>query len=192
MGYDETVIKLKNAYKTETVGTVEEGIYIKEKLYLFEKLPILEGRLQVYLPKEFKIMPIELAKLKYPSEQRPPVIYMDDTTVLNFGFSTLPVPSVAEQAEELRDTLKSVCQKAFPANAFFEKGLYQLNEGKLSWFDYKSHTVDGPMYNVMYVIPAGQTLLQGIFNCPFELMENWKPVILQVMEKMEIQPGGEV
>lgn len=190
MSYDENIIKLKNAYKTETIGTVEEGIYIKEELYEFEKRSILDGRITAYIPKQFVDMPLDLAKIKYPSEQRPKVIYMDSTTTINFGFQSLEVPSVAEQAEEIRDTLRTVCQKTFPANVFYDKGTFELGDTKLSWFDYKSHTVDGPMYNVMYAIPAGQILLHGMFNCAFECMDNWKPVIMQVMEKMEVQPGG--
>lgn len=83
MTYDENVIKLKNAYKTETLGTVEEGIFICEKLYEFEQKSVLEERFKVFLPKKFVEMPLELARIKYPSEQRPKEIYMDETTTIN-------------------------------------------------------------------------------------------------------------
>ena len=102
---DEDFLKLKRREKYAKYSTLETGIYIKDELVEFEPRDIPELNINASLPKTFVRMPLSIAKIKYPSETRPQMIFTSLDTTVNFTFSVYPqdvpldqVKRVAEQA----------------------------------------------------------------------------------------------
>ncbi len=186
---DEKMIKAMNAHKEGIQGSIEEGISIREELYTFEETQLFDGRMQVMLPQSFKDMPDGLAKLKYPMEQRPQVIRTNEGTDINFTFSLLDQPLENSQVKLLGDTLKKALRRARPDMRFMEDGFRETKGHTTGWFEFISNGIDGKLYNIMYFTPVSGRLMQGIFNCPVKDAQNWKPVILQVMDT--IKEGGQ-
>lgn len=141
------------------------------------------------LPRSFRNMPMDLARLKYPMEQRPQVIRTNEGTDINFTFSLLDQPLENGQVKMLRDALKKALRRARPDMQFMENGLRETQGRMTGWFEFISNGLDGKLYNIMYFTPISGKLMQGIFNCPIVDAQNWKAVILQVMDT--IKEGGE-
>lgn len=186
---DEKMIKAMNARKEGIQGSIEEGISIREELYTFEKTQLFDGRMEVMLPRSFKDMPPEQARLKYPAEQRPQVIRTNERTDINFTFSLLDQPLENGQVKPLRDLLKKALRRARPDMRFMEDGLRENRGHTTGWFEFISNGIDGKLYNFMYLTPVSGRLMQGILNCPVRDAQNWKQVILQVMDT--IKEGGQ-
>lgn len=68
-------MKLKRREKYAKYSTLETGIYIKDELVEFEPRDIPELNINASLPKTFVRMPLSIAKIKYPSETRPQMIF---------------------------------------------------------------------------------------------------------------------
>lgn len=182
---EEEIIRLKNACKKETCGTLEEGFYVREQLIRFQKTEVLEGRLLAALPETFTDMPPEYARIKYPSEQRPAVIKSNEEGSVNFTFQLLPVAVPKGKVSQLRDQMKKAVKQLQPANVFFEADQLQTDTLELAWFAYKSHGIDEKIYNVMYFMPMGEQVLHGVFNCPMAEGDVWRPIVMEVMKSME-------
>lgn len=181
---EEEIIRLKNAYKKETGGTLEEGFYIRGQQIRFQPTEVLEGKLLVTLPETFTDLPLEYAKIKYPSEQRPAVIKSNEEGSVNFTFHLLPVSVPKGKVFQLRDQMKKAMKQFQPANVFFEANQLQTETLELAWFDYKSHGIDEKIYNRMYFIPMGEQVLHGVFNCPMAEGDLWKPIVMEVMKSI--------
>lgn len=180
----EEIIRLKNAYKSETRGNIEEGFYVKGELITFCRTELFQGKLDVNLPETFTDLPLEYAKMKYPSEQRPSVIKSNKEGSVNFTFELLSASVPTDKIGQLRNQMKNVIKRFQPANVFFEQGEMQINAIDTAWFDYKSHGIDQKLYNLMYFMSLKDQVLHGVFNCPMDVGKDWRPVVFEVMKSI--------
>lgn len=182
---DEKMIKAMNAYKKGTYGSLEEGFFIREKLVEFGKEQLFEGKMQMMLPSSFTDMPMELAKLKYPMEQRPQVIKTNEATDINFTFSLTDQPLANDQVKQVRDNLKRVLKTVRPDMRFTEEGMEEMEERSIGWFELTYSGIDTKLYNIMYFTPIAGKMMHGIFNCPVREAVNWKTVVFEMMHTIK-------
>ena len=182
---DEILIKKGNEYKQFAYGNLEEGMYIQGVFYEFSRQKLTLEDISIMLPINFSDMPLTMAKVKYPSEQRPDIIKMNVESDINFTFKLLEFPQTEQSLEQIIQYFYQVIQKTQPANVFYEKNFLPIMGKKLGWFDFKSHAIDCKLYNLMYLLPIGRKFLHGIFNCPLSEVDLWKPVVLQVIHSIE-------
>lgn len=188
---DEVYINAMNAYKKGTYGTLEEGIYILEENVEFVRIDLFDNRLNMMVPKKFFDMPLNIAKLKYPTEQRPQIIKTNENYDINLTFSLLNVELKNENVYEVRDGLKNILQNIQPSIVVQELGGLKRVNFDIAWFDFKSPAADAPLYNIMYCISLDNQLMQGVFNCPYVLKELWNPVFLQLLNSIQISKNGQ-
>ena len=182
---DEKMIKAMNAYKKGTYGSLEEGFFIREELVEFGKEQIFDGKMQMMLPSSFTDMPMELAKLKYPMEQRPQVIKTNEATDINFTFSLTDQPLANDQVKQVRDNLKRVLKTVRPDMRFTEEGMEEMEERSIGWFELTYSGIDTKIYSIMYFTPIAGKMMHGIFNCPVREAVNWKKVVFVMMHTIE-------
>ena len=82
---DEEILEKREQRKKETYTTLEEGLYLGGEVVSFERKELFE-LFSIMLPAEWKQMPPEYAKVKYPSEFRPQIILTTDDLEVNMGF----------------------------------------------------------------------------------------------------------
>lgn len=182
MYYSEIeILKQREEEKKKRYSTISQGYYINNRILQFEKENILD-KLTIYLPDTFRIMPFELAQVKYPSEFRPQMILTSLDLSVNFGFSVFIHEIQKEQVEELalriRGMIESEKQSIF----------YEFEElGKVSgyYFTFRSHAMDIDLYNIQLIAPLKNQILQASFNCPYKKYKEWKKVALLVWETIE-------
>ncbi len=182
---DEKIIKAMNAYKKGTYGSLKEGFFIREELVEFEKEWLFDHKMQILLPVSFSDMSMELAKLKYPMEQRPQVIKTNEETDINFTFSLLDQPLANEQVKQVRDSLKKIMKRVRPDMRFMEEGLEETGERIIGWFEVTYSGLDTKLYNIMYFTPIAGNMMHGIFNCSIREAKNWKQVVFEVMRTIK-------
>lgn len=182
---DEKIIKAMNAYKKGTYGSLEEGFFIREELVEFKKEWLFDHKMQIMLPASFSDMPMELAKLKYPMEQRPQVIKTNEKSDINFTFSLIDQPLTNEQVKQIRDSLKKIMKRVRPDMRFMEEGLEETGERTIGWFEVTYSGLDTKLYNIMYFTPIEGKMMHGIFNCSIREAENWKQVVFEVMHTIK-------
>ena len=131
------------------------------------------------LPEGFVDMLPEMARIKYPSEQRPREIRMNGDGTVNFTFSLFEAELEEQQIEDALGQFKSVIRKVNPAFVFYDLAVEK--DKALGWFDFKSYGFDEQIYNVMYITPIEGKLMHGIFNCLYRDILEWKEPVHQIM-----------
>lgn len=180
---DEEVVKLRQKAR-DSKSSLQTGYYIDGKLIEFEEALLFDEKMSVLLPKEFVDMPLKLAKLKYPSEQRPQIIKTNLMTTVNFGFNLFDKPIKPSQIESAAASMKTMIKKVNPAIIFYEFKCETIGTQSLSWFDFKGYGVDSQIYYIDYITSIGGKVQHGIFNCTFADRGKWKETALQVFRSI--------
>ncbi|MDE6388740.1 MAG: hypothetical protein K2L82_13160 [Lachnospiraceae bacterium] len=176
---DEEIMEFRKSAKKSKYNSLETGMYIKDRLVHFEETQVLNEKVSVMLPEGFVDMPHEVAKMKYPSEQRPQVIKTSDDGTVNFTFSLYDTEFNERQMEDALGQFKAIIRKVNPAFIFYD--FVVETDKALGWFDFKSYGIDEQIYNVMYLTPVEGKLMHGIFNCLYRDILEWKEPVHQIM-----------
>ena len=111
---DRYILEQRQRKKEETHQTLETGIYVDGKHIEFALTQLFNGIWDIMLPSDFIDMPRAVARIKYPSEQRPQIIKTSLSGRENFTFNLYDMR--AENPESIRD----VCRQ-------FQAALRQVN-----------------------------------------------------------------
>lgn len=164
---------------------LEKGVCIDGQMYQFERRELFDHKLSIMLPKHFQLMEYSIAKMKYPMESRPQVIYTNASGEVNFAFSHLDVQIESDQVRDCSAHIKAVIAKVNPAYIFDESADETIGRMQLSWFAFVSFAIDRDIYNFMYIANLEGKILHGVFNCPAEAAEDWRIVIKQAVRTMK-------
>lgn len=168
-------------------STLETGIYIKDELVEFEPRDIPELNINASLPKTFVRMPLSIAKIKYPSETRPQMIFTSLDTTVNFTFSVYPQDVPLDQVKRVAEQMKAMLKKVNPANIFYDLQAEVAENRALCWFNYKSYAIDDQIYTIMYLLAAEKgKILHGTFSCRFDSMNEWNRAAIQVIQSVKV------
>lgn len=131
----------------------------------FKEVKLFRGRMSILLPENFKDMPDYIAKKKYPSKHRPPIIITSEDTLVNYLFNllekTLPKPEMGNAVQGLYDNLK----RSQPMSRFDKINMIDRVNGQAAWFSYESQVLDADLFQIAYVTDIEGKLMCGAFNC---------------------------
>lgn len=185
---DEEILELRN--KNKKAITLEDNIDIKGEPIEFEECKLFDESMEIMLPKTFVNMPMKIAKIKYPSENRPQIIKTNLEGSINFAFNMFKQPVKAEELGDVAKTFEDIIKKVNPANVFYDKATEDIGNTKVSFFDFKGYAIDTQIYYIYYVTSIGGNLLHGIFSCPIADMEEYKGIAFMVMRSIKDLTGG--
>lgn len=141
--------------------------------------------MSILLPTTFVDMPQKIARIKYPSEQRPQIIKTDLLGSTNFAFNLFDKAIQPAQMKSAAEGMKLILKKVNPANIFYEDGTEPLGKTMLSWFEFKGHGIDTQIYYIVFLTSIGGKLMHGIFNCAVADMEIWREAAFQVIRSIQ-------
>lgn len=183
---DEKIIELQRAEKRETHQDIYgESVFVGVEELNFSEMELFDKNLLVMLPESFVEMPADVAQVKYPSEQRPQIIWSNETGTVNFCFSLFEMEMVPEQVDEAVTGFRSMLQRMQPGTEFFDFGIETVDKNKIGWFDFKNSAIDEQIYSILFVTPIHGRVCNGVFNCLFRDYEDWKPIMKQVLLSMK-------
>lgn len=187
---DEEIIKLKNYYQSKTTSfhLLKDEIHIRGKRIRFLPQLLFDGNLSILIPDYFIEMPENIAKVRYISNYRPPVLLTSPSYDENLGFHLLNRNAYQEYNnlnELIKKMMESVWQNA-PETVFYEKGSFHPENAEGMWFEYKNFTVDDETYNLQLLVLTDKHLLAGTFNCRMCYYDEWKESILKSLEYIRV------
>ena len=192
---EQDIIALHKQIIQEEYSSIYSPLtYIGDKRYHFIEQEIPSGNLLILLPKEFINLPPVVARLKYPSSDRPKCIKSSVDTSINFAFSHLLNYKVREnELLGIRNTALDGLKKLHPQNDYLDVGLDYWGQNKsflYSWFEYISPTLDAESYSFNAFMRKDECLLFYLFNCPNEGHEHWRPIIFETILSIRDKPIG--
>ncbi|MGC6177221.1 hypothetical protein [Lacrimispora sp. 38-1] len=193
---DEKIISLQNFIKkrTSSYELLTDEIPIRGKGIRFVPFPMFDGKVNALIPKNFTEMPEMIAKVRYISSNRPPVLLTNEYYDDNFGFHLLRRGDIQEYAnlDELIDQMQDTVKLHTPETVIYGKGSIDSARADGRWFEYKNFTLDDETYNLQFLVSTEEYLLAGTFNCRMCFYDDWRESVLKSLEYIEITGKGEL
>lgn len=180
---DEGFINLIRERQEEAVWDIKAGrVLVDGKNIIFREREVIKGKLWIWMPDEFGPLSKDLARLKYPNENRPDVIYTNKETTVNVTFSHKREKLKEGEEEEIRNYMKEIVKRVQTSSEMIEEGTVKTEEGcLLAWFDFVTPAIDTDIYNLMFFSSLGGRLLIGSCNCLDADREDWKVFFMQML-----------
>ncbi|MEK4114935.1 hypothetical protein NST44_01795 [Paenibacillus sp. FSL W8-0919] len=158
---------------------------IGDEIVPFQTVHVLDGKLSLRLPKTFRIMPEELARLKYPSEHRPGLIYTDETHTVNLAFNLTSTPLNQEELEDFQEALTRMLRSTQPIERWMGEGMETVDGRKAGTCAFVIPTLTSSVFNLMFYSDLEDKALLCTFNCLESDMNDWKPVAEAMLRSMK-------
>ncbi len=171
-----------------TSNEMINSVFVTEKGKIeLEKRALLSDRLEILIPKEFVEMPEEMAKLKYPSEYRPPLIFTgaeeESTNILiNHTNNIFSDEQIAEDFEYLKESL----MKIYPSATLYSEGVEKIKGKNVGKIEILTPAIDTNIYNLICFLELDGQLLMCSFNTTEDQMKDWKPIGNEIMKSITI------
>lgn len=192
----ESTSVISSETKTEILPeerTIYTGIKIEGKWIEFEKRSFIDGKITMMVPKEFAEMELEMAKIKYPMEQRPETILTDDMGGTNILLTHMDTPTNNETMAKIRDGLFYLMHRINPGIKMQSTGEEVIDNIDVAYVEFTNPVMDGKLYNLMFYLDLEGKPLMGNFNCLTKAMKYWQKPAFEMMQSIKVlaQKGEE-
>ena len=185
---DEKILDFINAAEERELrkDIVAGQVKINSSFYEFEEMDFFDGKVKIYIPKDFEDMPLETRKFKYPSENRPEIIKSNEEGSIAITLNYIDSPLDEERVLELKDGMKMIIRKTNPANVFYEDGILEVENKNIGFFEFKSSAIDDFIYNLMFFFELEENTVMGTFSCLYREYKEWRDIAFQVLKTIRV------
>lgn len=151
---------------------------LKEKKVLNDKISLL-------LPLDFKLMDNETLIIKYPNTgNRPTEVYTNDKGSINIAFNHT---TNALRKEELSQVKTVIRQQLLNTKGvtIINSSSVKINNIDFVIIEFMSKAIDTEIYNKMFITSLENRLLLGTFNCTSKDLNTWKPISNKIISSIK-------
>jgi len=152
-----------------------------------ETVSELSDKVSLLIPKTFGIMSEEVAKIKYPSGNRPSVIYTDDSGSVNIALNYTQTQVSSTELEAVLDSMKESLESFYPTAQWLRSEVRTINDKDVGVLELITPVAETDIYNLMWFTDVDGQLLIATFNCTKEQIDDWKPVGETILNSFKLQ-----
>jgi hypothetical protein len=151
------------------------------------KRSILDDKVEILLPTDFEIMSEEMMQWKYPSEQRPTLVYTDETGGVNVAFNHTTSTVEEAEFESLKNYLVSTMKNKYPTAKWKGTGIQTIHGRKVGYLELITPAIDTDIYNLLFFTTLDGRLLICTFNCVARKQKVWLEPAQEIMHSLTIK-----
>jgi Golgi nucleoside diphosphatase len=152
-----------------------------------EKRKLLDDKVEILVPKNFKQMGPEMLDFKYKGKNRPTLVFTDDAAAVNLAFNLLPNQASEDLIETYKNSVKASFQASFPNAIWKGDGVRIINGRKVGYLKLITEAIDQPIYNYLFITHCQGKLLVGTFNCTERRLPEWEENAEKIVESLKVQ-----
>jgi hypothetical protein len=141
---------------------------------------LLENKIELKIPADFKIMSEEMLVVKYPREERPGLVYTNDKGTINVAINLTKNPANQNNIKAYQEQAVESFKGLYPQAEWIDYGVMNINNKKVGFVEFINMAEDTDVYNMMFFTDLENQLLICTFNCTKKTMEKWKPVAKEI------------
>lgn len=191
LNQEEPNLQSDQLQKVEEKHSIYDGIRILGKWVYFDRRHVAKETITMMMPKNFIQMDPDMAKLKYPSEQRPETILTDETGTINLMFQYMEGEVNDATIETFRNQIFGMMKRVNPGIKEKEIGSINISGKKIAYVEFSNPVMDGKLYNLMFYLEVRGQPLMGSFNCRTKEIKYWRPVAFEMMRSIEVDESEE-
>lgn len=179
---------------------------LAEESIEFAVTEVVPGQVALRLPVSFTEMPEAYAKIKYPSERRPKLIYTNDTLTVNVTVNPTENRLFDDEMEVYQAELLKMLKRMQPNASWLSDGVFawgelepegQLSQGRsvqteqqekkrVGYYEFVSPAMDGNIYNLTFFMAWEEKGLFFGVNCMEKEMKLWRPIAHGIMASLQV------
>lgn len=165
--------------KTATSSTPEVGVELVTAA-------LLNGKLDLSLPKDFRLMGEEMLRLKYPSERRPTSVYTNTDGSVNIAVNHTQNSLKSDQLAEFHEDMEQMMKNLYPSAEWFRSELTTINGREFFVLEFRTPAIDTQIHNVMLVTSLDERMLLVSCNATVEVEDVWAATFKRIIQSIRI------
>jgi len=182
---EETILHKRELFQKEKYCTLDKGMYIGGKIEKFKEVLLFDGKVQIMLPVSFGIMPEEYARVKYPSDFRPQILFTKADLSVNIGFTFFEQNASEKELEGMAAHIRNFLKRSNPSIQFYTEQVEYTANCKKVWYDFRTQALDQAIYNIHFLTIIDKGIMQGIFNCLYRETDDWCYMAEQIIKSVK-------
>lgn len=180
----------------ETQSVTEEIVESKDKsdamvdavieIGELNKVKVLSDMVELLIPESFSIMSEDMAKLKYPTENRPSLIYTNESASVNIAFRIIDKKTASSDLPIILDVFKKSFDNQYSSLQWFKSAIEKVNGRNVGIMELITPAIDTEIYNFMLFTDLDGKLLVATFNCTIEQMTAWEQISEQIIYSIQV------
>ena len=164
------------------IQDIKTEFYANNEKIELEEINILSNKIHILMPKSFSIMSEEMSIIKYPSENRPTLIYTNESGSINITLNHTKNLATKDQIPEYVDYFKEIYENQYPSIKWYNSTVEEINGKSIGVLELLSPAIDTSIYNLICLTDLDGRLLLLAFNCTQEELDDWKPIAKTIMQ----------
>jgi len=141
---------------------------------------LLEDKIELKIPADFKIMSEKMLLAKYPKEERPKLVYTNEKGTINVAINYTENPASQNNIKTYQEQAVSSFKSIYPKAEWIGHGVININDRKVGYVEFVAMAEDTEIYNMMFFTDVENRLLICTFNCTKKAMKEWVSVAKEI------------
>jgi len=163
------------------------GVQLSAQETALERKVVLGGRVSVLLPHDFLPMSQEMLNVKYPSSNRPSLVYTNPRASINIALDHKALSLPADQLAAAHKSVTSTMKNLYPSAQWFRDEIRNINGRPFFMIDLRTPAVDTEVRNIMLGTSLDDRLLLISFNVTKALEKEWMPTGYRIVESIVVK-----
>ncbi|UHA73167.1 hypothetical protein [Paenibacillus sp. 481] len=200
----------------QVVAAVQAGqLTLLDEVIDFTALEVIPGQLSIRVPSTFEEMPESFVAIKYPAEQRPSMIYTDDTLSINVNVNPTEHKMFNDEMQLFHTEMLNMLKRMQPNATWLTDGVFPIGEShieasereakeqqqhneaeskQVGYYEFVTPAMDGNIYNLTFFMEWEEKGLFFSVNCMEKHMKRWRPIAHGIMASLRMlnHEDGEV
>lgn len=147
---------------------------------------LLDGKIELAIPTAFEIMSEERMKIKYPSAQRPSLVYTNESGEINVALNYTESPANPQLLPAYKDNFVQTFERMHPTADWRGSGLQSIQGKEIGYLELITPAIDTDIYNLLFFTDLEGKLLLFTFNCTKRHLEEWAPRARAIMDSLRV------
>ncbi len=150
---DEEILEAKRKQEHQKYTTLETGMYAGDELITFAQIEIPDTKISLFYPNSLFLMPEEVKRVKYPSQDAPDYIFTSLDSTVNICINIMPILLKRKRTGICKFSISNRVKNINPAIRTKQQSIRKTENGNdIISFEYKGYHLDGQSYNRVYLI----------------------------------------
>ncbi len=142
--------------------------------------------LEMLLPEGFTEMDAATLATKYPGENRPTLVFTNETGAINIAINHTQNQVAPNQLTQLHQQLDSSVRQAQPQATWMFSGFQHYHGKKWIQLEFQSAAIDTKVHNMMISTSADGRMLAVSFNCTDEHAAKWLEIGREIIKSVHV------
>lgn len=152
-----------------------------------ETMSLLDDRVELKVPSDFDIMDEETIRVKYPTEQRPTLVYTNKNTSINVALNLTENPASQELIETYQEVFLESFKTTYPDAEWKNNAIIEVNGRAIGYLEFIISAQDSKIYNRIFFTDLNDKLLLCSFNCTIKYLKEWESVSNEIMHSLKLK-----